>query len=330
MEATSSFVAPWWLRNRHCQTLWPVLFRRRRFRATTHERLELPDGDFLDLAWTKPAKGPVVLVVHGLQGSFDSHYVRGLLSTIESLAWQGVLMHFRGCSGTINRLARSYHSGDTADLAYVVNLLRQRNPATPIFAVGFSLGANVLLKWLGETGINNEIKAAAAVSVPFRLDLAVDNLRHGFARLYQWYLLRSLLRTTRAKFARRSDSPCRREQLSHITTLRQFDDCVTAPLHGFTDAADYYRQSSCADFIARIRVPTLIVHAADDPFLPASAIPPRDIASPLVQMAISRHGGHVGFVGGSVPWRPCYYVDKRIPTFFSEFVNSPAPALRSG
>lgn len=316
---TAGFKPAWWLRNRHLQTIWPVLLRRRARITLTAERLELPDGDFIDLAWgpCPSTPGPTVLLLHGLEGSMDSHYIGGMLAALSTAGWRSVLMHFRGCSGEPNRLARRYHSGETSDLAYVAATLRARHPDSPLCAVGFSLGGNVLLKWLGETGAANPLAAAVAVSVPFELDRSVKMLEQGFARVYERYLLRRLLRSTQRKFASRDTAGVDPAVLANVRTLWNFDDAVTAPLHGFHDARDYYRQSSSRPFLASIAIPTLVVHALDDPFLPRESVPRAVDVSNTVTLELSEHGGHVGFIGGASPWRPYYYLEQRIPQYLS-------------
>lgn len=283
----------------------------------TTERMELPDGDFIDLGWTpSPSpRSPIVLLLHGLEGSMNSHYIAGLTAAITKINWRSVVMHFRGCSGEPNRLARRYHSGETGDLAYVVATLQHRFPDCPLYAVGFSLGGNVLLKWLGETRGANPLTAAVAVSVPFELDQSVKLLGTGFSRAYEHYLLRHLLQSTRTKFAGRDSSAINATTLSSIRSLWQFDDLVTAPLHGFRDAADYYQQSSSRPFLRSITIPTLIVHALDDPFLPREAVPTETEVSSAVTLELPRNGGHVGFVSGTWPWRAEYYLEERIPQF---------------
>lgn len=319
------FKPAWWLRNPHLQTLWPVLLRRRSRIDLTTERLELPDGDFIDLAWapsrstpSRSTHAPIVLLLHGLEGSMDSHYIGGLMEALLGAGWRSVLMHFRGCSGEPNRLARRYHSGETGDLAYVAKTLRARNPDAPMCAVGFSLGGNVLLKWLGETGAANPLTAAVAVSVPFQLDRSVTMLGQGFARVYERYLLRQLLRSTRRKFAGRDWGVVDPVALANVRTLWQFDDLITAPLHGFRDARDYYQQSSSRRFLASIAVPTLVMHALDDPFLPRDCVPSAADVSSAVTLEISQQGGHVGFIGGPWPWRPNYHLEQRIPEYLAE------------
>ena len=190
---TSGFSPPWWLRNPHLQTFWPVLFRRQSSLSHRPERLELPDGDFVDLCWTGPDHGPLVIVLHGLQGSIRSPYAVGILRALAARGIRGVLMHFRGCSGQPNRLARGYHSGETGDLRFLLSTLRQREPETPLAAIGYSLGGNVLLKYLGEAGPETPLRAGVAVSVPLVLRTASDRLGAGLSRIYDRYLLRALL-----------------------------------------------------------------------------------------------------------------------------------------
>ncbi len=286
----SPFVPPWWCRGPHCQTLFPYLLRRTPRIALRRERLELPDGDFLDLDWGPATHGPIVLVLHGLEGSSDSKYTRGLLRALHARGWRGVVMHFRGCSGEPNRLARSYHSGETGDLAHVVSQLRSRAPATPLAAVGYSLGGNVLLKWLGETGAAAPLDAAVAVSVPFVLAESAARLERGLSRLYQWVLLRSLRRSVAEKRARVA-LPLRVRNLSALRSFRDFDEHVTAVLHGFRGADHYYAASSSRPLLRRIAVPTLIVHALDDPFMwPQTAPAPAEVSA-TVALELPAQGG---------------------------------------
>jgi predicted alpha/beta-fold hydrolase len=303
------------------QTLWPFLFRRTPRVELRRERIELLDGDFLDLDWTVNSDGPIVLVLHGLEGSSDSKYVRGLLKAVHDRGWRGVVLHFRGCSGEPNRLPRSYHSGETGDLACTVNLLRDREPQTPIFVVGFSLGGNVLLKWLGESGARAPIQAAVAVSVPFLLRESAGRLEQGFSRVYQWGLMRSMRRSVAEK-RKRMKLPLKIQDLSQLRTFRDFDEHVTAPLHGFRDADHYYEVSSARRYMKGIRVPTLVVHARDDPFLTEAAIPGADELSAAIQFQSLVRGGHAGFVAGQWPWRACYWLETRIPAYLGEHLAS--------
>ncbi len=310
------------------QTLWPYLFRRTPRVDLRRERLELPDGDFLDLDWTDvqgrtnaargrmpgaalPTYTPIVIVLHGLEGSSDSKYARGLLKAVHGHGWRGVVMHFRGCSGEPNRLPRSYHSGETSDLAYVVDLLRRREPETPLFVVGFSLGGNVLLKWLGEVGAQAPIKAAVAVSVPFLLGESAKRLDQGFSRVYQWGLMHSM-RNAVAEKRRRMKLPLKIQDLSKLKTFWDFDEHVTAVLHGFAGADDYYRRSSSRQYLKGIQIPTLIVQSRDDPFMTDAVIPQDGELSSAIRLELYDHGGHVGFVAGRYPWKPDYWLERRI------------------
>lgn len=312
------FQPAWWCRSPHMQTLWARLMRRAPRVSLQRERLELPDGDFIDLDWTAAGSGPIVVILHGLEGSSDSPYARGILQAVGRRGWRGVVMHFRGCSGEPNRLARSYHSGDTGDLAYFIDVLRQREPCTPLATVGFSLGGNVLLKWLGKTGKEASLRAAVAVSVPFVLHSAADRLQHGFSRLYQWQLMRSLRNSINEK-RHRMELPLKIRDLSALKSFRDFDEHVTAPLHGFDSANHYYTVSSSRQYLKGIVVPTLLLHARDDPFMTETAIPRDDELAESVTLELSSRGGHVGFVAGNWPWQPRYWLEERIPAYFARY-----------
>ena len=321
-----SFKPAWWLRNSHLQTLWPAVIRKRTLMPELElerERLELPDGDFIDLDWiNKDASGPVIIMLHGFEGSVNSHYVKGMLNTVHAHGWRGVFMNFRGCSGEHNRLPRGYHSGDTTDLSYVANVLQHREPATEFAAIGYSMGGNILLKWLGETGKSNSLKAAIAISVPFELHKAANRIEIGFSRLYQWYFLRCLCGRLQRKFAQVA-SPVDTSFLQTVSSIRDFDNSFTAPLYGFRDADDYYTSASCRQYLRFIQVPTLLVHAKDDPFMTADVIPSPEELSSHVKLEVTETGGHVGFVTGRFPWRPVYWLEERTPLFFSQhFANS--------
>lgn len=309
----TAFRPAWWLPSAHLQTLWPTLFRHRPRPATRRERLELPDGDFLDLDWVGGDRGPLVVLFHGLEGSLASPYIRGMLHVIERRGWRGVLMSFRGCSGEMNRLARSYHSGDTGDMAWLFEQLRRREPATPTAAIGYSLGGNALLKWLGEGRHASHPDLAVAVSVPFDLANAADRLQRGLSRLYQWWLLRSLRRSLRAKMA----AGLVPESLADPDTLTdfwRFDDQVTAPLHGFRDVHDYYARCSSRRYLAGIEVPTLLLQARDDPFLDGDGLPGAAELPPAVRLELSDRGGHVGFIAAD-GLRSRYWLEQRIIEF---------------
>lgn len=313
------FQPAWWCRGPHAQTLWARLARRAPRLSFWRERLELFDGDFLDLDWTENGSGPIVMVLHGLEGSSHSPYARGIMQAIERRGWRGVVMHFRGCSGEPNRLTRSYHSGETGDLAYVINTLRQREPDTKMAVVGFSLGGNVLLKWLGQAGGGAPVQAAVAVSVPYVLHSAADRLNRGFSRLYQRQLLHSL-RLTVAEKRKRLTLPIMIQDLSALKSFRDFDEYVTAPLHGFDSADHYYTVSSSRQYLKGITVPALLLHARDDPFMTEKAIPRQHELSDAVALEVSACGGHVGFVSGTWPWNARYWLEERIPGYLEPYL----------
>ena len=323
---TSDFRPAWWLRNPHLQTLWPALVRRPQPVSITRERIELPDGDFVDLDWAGE-DGPIVIILHGLQGSSRSLHIRGLLGALRGNGFRGVVMHFRGCSGEPNRLLRTYHSGDTGDFRYIVRHLNERHPTVPIGAVGFSLGGNVLLKWLAERGDDAETSAAVAVSVPFRLARVADRLERGFSRVYKRHFITDLRRAVLRKFRHRP-GPLDLDAVSREWSFRGFDNRVTAPLHGFRDAEHYYGVASCGQYLRDVARPTLIVHALDDPFMTRDIVPSRDELSPFIRLELSARGGHVGFVEGSMPWSARYWLDQRIVRFLAERLE-PARRARS-
>jgi predicted alpha/beta-fold hydrolase len=313
------FKPAWWLPGPHLQTLWPTFSRSQQKKLPLiRERIELPDGDFVDLDWMNQSTQPIVLLLHGLEGSANSPYMQGMLRALEKNNWRAVVMHFRGCSGEPNRFTHAYHSGETGDISAVVDLLRQREPHTPIAAIGFSLGGNVLLKWLGETHTSNPLTAAVAVSVPFQLSEVATRLEKGFSRVYQWHLLKSLREKMREKFLSQKNTE-EHNSLADITTLRQFDEKVTAPLHGFNGANDYYEKCSSRQFLKTIAVPTLLLQAEDDPFMTDKVIPDKNELSATTEMIVTDHGGHVGFVEGKFPWRPEYWLERCVPEFIGRY-----------
>jgi len=316
------FKSAWWLPNAHLQTLWPIIFRNRiKNLPLTRERVELPDGDFVDLDWiNRHDNTPIVLILHGLEGSIDSHYSRGMLMAISQLGFRAVFMHFRGCSGEPNRLSKYYHSGETSDVNYVIHLLRDREANSALAVIGFSIGGNILLKWLGETGANNPLQAAIAISVPFELHKAAARVQMGFSKFYQWYLIRCVSKSLSRKI-KNIPMPIDAAALNQIKTVYELDDKIIAPLHGFSGIDEYYSTSSCRKYLHSIHVPTLILHAKDDPFVSEDAIPKSDELSPHVTLEISNTGGHVGFVAGKYPWKSEYWLEKRVGTFLQDLIS---------
>lgn len=308
-----------WAPGPHGQTLLARLLRSGAGPDMERERLETPDGDFLDVDWgPDPAPdAPIALILHGLEGSSRRAYVLSVARALVRAGVRPVAMNFRGCSGEPNRALRFYHSGDTADASWLLGALRRREPGRRLGAVGFSLGGNVLVKLMGERddGGRGLLDAAVAMSVPYDLAAGCALLeRSRMGRFYSGYFLRSLRRKVAMKSARLA-AVVDVAGAERARTIREFDDRVTAPLHGFRDASDYYARSSSAAFLAGVRAPTLLIHAEDDPFLPRASIPVEIArANAAVTLALQRGGGHVGFLAGP-PWSPVFWGDELAARF---------------
>jgi uncharacterized protein len=313
----------WWVPGGHLQTLWGKLFRRQPVAPTILVRWDTPDGDFLELhrLVSKPS-APRVLLLHGLEGSIRSHYAQGLLNEAARRGWGADLLIFRSCGSELNRARRFYHSGETSDVAFVLERISREFPFAPLGMVGVSLGGNVLLKFLGERGkdLPKTLRGAATISVPFDLARSSKRINRGFSRLYQRFFLGSLRRKAGEKAKRFPDlAPV--DRIASLRTLEDFDNLVTGPLHGFADAQDYYARSSSLAYLEAIRLKTLLISAVDDPMLPAEVLDEvREIArkNPALEIEFVQKGGHAGFITGSVPWRPFYYAEYRVGEFLAE------------
>lgn len=318
----SDFHPPRWLTNPHLQTLWPTLTRRINPPPRTCERVPTPDGDFLELDWCGH-HGPLVLILHGLAGSSRSHYVVGLQWALLRQGWRSVALNFRGCGSQLNRTAKCYHSGETGDLDWIYRHLRRREPQTPLAMVGYSLGGNVLLKWLGERGDDLDLFAACAVSVPLVLGRCADAMERGFARLYRYRLLSELKAYMNAKIRHLEQLGLEAEadklkalgDLKAVRSFWEYDDRVIARLYPFQDVHDYYRRCSSRRFLANIRTTTLLIQSRDDPFMYPDVIPSPDETAPEVQLEITSRGGHVGFLAADGHRGIDYWLERRIPRF---------------
>lgn len=311
----SNFKPAWWLPNAHLQTLWSTFFRKAPDIKLNNLSLTLKDSDFIDLSVTpniagKTSDKPIVLLLHGLEGSLSSPYAKTLIKSLMDAGYGVYFMHFRGCSGEPNNVPRSYHSGETEDLQFVADYLTQRHQRKLHAIIGFSLGGNVLLKWLGEQQNEAVTEAAIAISVPFQLADASKKMNHGFSKIYQHHLISRLQRKYTDKFSI-IPSPLMVD-VKKLTTFYDFDHQVTAPLHGFKSADDYYQQCSSRQFIKAIKVPTLILHAEDDPFMYPDTAPTAEELSDKVELELSPSGGHVGFISGKFPWTARYWIDERV------------------
>jgi predicted alpha/beta-fold hydrolase len=315
------FQASWWLRGGHAQTIWASMLRRVPLEVRS-ESLDLPDGDVVRLDWTGTA-GPIVVVVPGLQGDLQSSYVRGMLRACQKRGWRGVLLNYRG-RGLPNRLPHSYHCGMTCDLHYLVGELRRREPKTRIAVVGFSVGANICLKWLGECGRRGEplpLAAAVGVSAPFHLGQVAKHIETGFSRVYQWRLLQSLRHDVRQKMKVLDlGLALTDKELRGLNTFFAFDDRVSGPLNGFAGAEDYYEKTRTDGLLRHVAVPTLLLNARNDPLVPARLIPPAAAVSDQITLELTDGGGHLGFISGRWPWSPRFWLDQRVPEFLAPFL----------
>ena len=306
----STYHAPCWLPGGHAQTIYPLLIKPPS-PAYRRERWQTPDDDFIDLDWSDPQPGatdvpsaPILILFHGLEGSSKSHYAISLMHASVVAGWTGVVVHFRGCSGELNRLPRAYHSGDSDEIDWILRRLRRLFRQRPLYAVGVSLGGNALLKWLGERGTAAAdcLRAAAAISAPLDLQVSGHNLARGFNRVYTRHFLQTLKQKAAVKL-RRHPGIFDERRMRAASTLHQFDDVVTAPLHGFANADDYWLRASSKPWLTGIALPTLLLNARNDPFLPAKALPTPSQASACVQLEFPPQGGHVGFVASHPPGR---------------------------
>ena len=303
------FKAAWWLPEGHSQTLWRK-FTFNKSIVRQRERIELSDGDFIDVDWSlKPIeeeRKPITVILHGLCGCSSSPYVVALQELLTANKLPSVAMNFRGCSGEINRLARAYHSGASADLDEVFKWIKAEYPNTPFSFVGYSLGANVLLKWLGEKPTDDQVSAAIAVSPPFRLADCSKAMLAGPGSMYGGYFFKQLSLDLGAKkrHFQLSGAEDQKRILDSLPELHSghslwdFDDLVTAPLHGFTSAQDYYDRCSSADYLATNKNRTLIIHSSNDPIIPHTVVPAKNTLPQNIELELYKKGGHVGFISG--------------------------------
>jgi predicted alpha/beta-fold hydrolase len=297
----SQFSPAPWLSNPHLQTVLASRVFRPAAVPILTERLELPDGDFLDISLGNRKHGEVVAIFHGLAGCVQSSYVQGAFHSLQQAGFRPVLMHWRGCSGEPNRLARSYHSGASDDIRWFVQYLESRFAGTPLFALGYSLGGNALLKYLGESADDSRLQAAVVVSPPLVLSEGANRLNQGLARIYQKHLLTLMRQQHEAKRQRYPHLKLPAATAS-LNTFWKFDDTITAPLHGYAGVADYYERCSGRRFLPSISIPTHILSAQDDPFFTPRILPAADELAAHTTLELSATGGHVGFLQGRQRW----------------------------
>ena len=332
MIIDSEFTPARWLKNRHGQTIYASLpWAWRSHPELRRQQLELPDGDATAVDWlvagdALPVTAPLLVILHGLEGSAESSYARMLMEAALVKGWRSCVLHFRDCGDYRNRLPRRYHAGETNDLQYFLETLQETPESAensgPVVAVGYSLGGNVLLKYLGEAGDDTLLRAATAVCVPLNLHECADALNIGFSKIYQRYLLKRMKESVTRKFDSHTAAFDWNKAMG-ARTFAEFDDWVTAPLHGFKNMKDYYDRCSSMHFLKDIERATLVINALDDPFMTRDVIPADDQLSEFVILEVAESGGHVGFIDGGTPWKPTFYLPERIIGFLEPHTARP-------
>lgn len=317
------FQTTFYLSNKHLQTSYATFFRKPFLEGFEVEDFTLNDGDFIQAYWYNRPKHsssqPIAVLFHGLAGSYKSPYIQGCVQEFDRLGFASVVVHFRGCADKENLLARSYHSGETQDNLEYLTYLHKYYKNSQLFCVGFSLGGNMLLKLLGEIKQNNLITAAVAVSAPMQLNISAKTINTGFAKIYQRRLLNDLKLSLLKKYEKHDIEKLihlKKDDVKKIKTIKEFDQLYTAPIHGFLSADDYYEKCSAKQFLKDIKIPTLIIHAKDDPFMTTEVIPNSEEISVDVVLEVSENGGHVGFINGAL-LKPEYWLEKRVGEYFS-------------
>lgn len=323
--STSSFEPEDWLKNAHLQTIFPKFVLSAPNIQFINERIVTPDKDFIDLSWATPKKTiktkATVILFHGLEGSSQSHYIKHLVALLLEQEFACVVMHFRGCSGEANLTPIAYHSGATFDPEFIIPIIKARYSKVPLFAVGFSLGGNMLMKLMAHLNYL-PIDASVCVSAPLDLAASSSAIQQGFSRVYQWHLMKSMKANLLNKMKlvdMSSHLGVSAAEIAAMKTFRQFDDHITSRLHGFDNAQDYYRKCSALSDLPMIKKPTLILHAEDDPFMNKSVIPNETMINDNVAYEVSKHGGHVGFLR-SISGVDKLWLPKRINDFLSEIL----------
>ena len=312
------------LSNNHLQTIYSSIFRKQQNIHYDIKKFFLSDGDFVECYWHKSSKQttntPLCVIFHGLAGSYESPYIEGVVQELDDNGFDAVVMHFRGCAIEENLLPRSYHSGETGDALEFLRHLKKRRPEKKLYTVGYSLGANMMLKLLGELKENSLIEKAVGISPPMQLKSSADSINKGFSRYYQHRLMQLLNSSLEKKFVKHNMNELiqiKKEEIKNLKTFWEFDDAYTAPVHGFVSAEDYYDKCSSKQYLKFIQTPTLIIHSKDDPFMSQAVIPSKEELSATTTLELYNRGGHVGFIAGSF-LKPVYWLEKRVVEYLLE------------
>ena len=315
--SVNDFTPPRWLRNPHVQSIYGALYPFKIHIETRAEELILPDGDFIDLIWAGDENKPVVIFLHGLEGSINSNYIRSTMEHLAMNGWQTLLMHYRGCSGRPNKFTKAYSAGYSEDLQFLITTITERYPDHSVGIIGFSLGGNVALRFRQQFQ-QERIKAVVAVSTPYDLGACTDYI----PAFYERILLKSLKRKAMKKMRLGYDTPVTVKLLKSIHTIRAFDDFITAPIFGFKNAEDYYNNSSSRWSFADITQPTLLINAVDDPFIPPASLPAAAELPSCVSRCFTKYGGHIGFIEGGSIIRPRRWYHKVINNYLHQYLTS--------
>ena len=305
------------LANSHLNTIAPIYLTQNIEPNYIRERFDTPDGDFIDMDWVNKSvtNQPTLILFHGIEGSSRSHYAKRIMYYIEQLGWRGVVPHFRGCSGELNRTNKLYHAGSTEDLAWMVDIISQRCK-NKLYATGVSLGGNALLKYLGEHANNHPIDAAFAISVPFNLDVCAEHLDKGFNK---YVYVKNFLSTLLPKMKQIAKQFDNFTYIDHkIETMDEFNNTYICQMFGFRDALDYYQKAGCISYLKDINMPTMILQAENDPMIPVLAWPTKEQLSPTIRFVATKTGGHAGFIALTTNYRDALL---KLPRFMVEYFN---------
>ena len=320
---SNSFVPAMGLSNGHIQTIWPFIFRKAPRLNRTRERFATPDNDFSDVDWYGNGEKGIVILMHGLTGCSSSHYILGLQQALERQNFTTAALNFRACSGEPNLKAGSYHAGFTNDIHQLYQTIRKQNPNTPIYTVGFSLGGNIMLKWLGEYADELDISGAVAVSVPFKLANCADKVDTGLSKIYRYHLIGEMKKKLAGKLKFFEENNLHSESqklkalgdIGWIKSFWEFDHHVVAALHGFDGVNDYYQKNSSIGFLKDIQTNTLLIHAKDDPFMSPSVLPNEHELSKSTRLITTQNGGHVGFINRNTEGEVDYWLERKVVSF---------------
>jgi len=319
----NKFKSAFGLSNCHVQTLYSTFFRKNISIETQDDIFTLNDQDFIEYSWcNKPINSttPIVILLHGLEGSINSPYIQGIMKSLKENHFSSVLVHYRGCGKKDNLFAKSYHSGQTEDIKEFISYIKSIYTQNDLYLVGYSMGGNILLKLLATYKENSPIKKAVSISAPLLLDNSSKKINQYFSKIYQNYLLKNLKKHLLKKYLKYDMEKLigyKKEDIKNIKTIWEFDEIYTSKIHGFETAKNYYKLNSSKQYLSSISTDTLIIHSLDDPFMTKDILPKQKDLPKNIKLEVSKNGGHVGFISGTI-FNPIYWLDDKIINFFKE------------